>query len=423
MRLSTLGLSLDIIKALRAKGYSEPTPIQSRLIPAIMSGRDILAGATTGTGKSAGFILPILERIMEERKEWGSHYTQALIIAPTRELVKQLADSTRDYSQFLPITSMALYGGTPISSQKRRLSEGVDIVISTPGRLLEHITQRSIDLDGVGFFVLDEADTIFDMGFRGEISQIIRELTPKRQNILISATISPTLKEISHKLLHRPLQIEVDKMGKVAQNIKQVLYLVESSKKLELLSYLIGSRNYKQVLVFVRKKGIADEVSRELIASGLKSATIHGDKSIGARSRALLDFKEGRVRVLVATDIAARGLDIKGLDVVISYDIPHVTQDYIHRIGRTGRANRDGLAIVLSTPEESVALRDVEKMLGESIDRGAVEGYISPKVESKRGARAKKEKRKEKIAGAYGNKKKSKTTTKKRKTTKRDRWG
>ena len=318
---------------------------------------------------------------------------------------------------------MALYGGSPLVSQKRRLDEGIDILVSTPGRLIEHLERKNIDLGGVGYFVLDEADTIVDMGFRKEIAGIIRELTPKRQNILISATLSPTLKELSHTLLSKPLQIEVARMGATVHNLTQVLHPVEQSRKLELLSYLIGSKNYQQALVFVRKKSEAEIVYKELIASGLKSATIHGDKSSGARSRALLDFKEGKVRVLVATDIAARGLDIKGLDVVINYDIPHITQDYIHRIGRTGRAGRKGLAIILSSPEESVALRDVEKMLGSTIPREIIDGYTPPKVEQRKGARTKNPDKKEKVAGAYGKKKKSTTTTKKRKVTKRDGWG
>jgi len=424
MPLSSLGLSSDIIKALKLKGYSKPTQIQSQLVPALMSGRDVLAGAQTGTGKTAGFVLPILEKIMQKRKEGSGHYIQALIIVPTRELAKQVAQSTKEYSHFLPLTSMALYGGLPLASQKRTIDKGIDILVSTPGRLIEHLERKNIDLNGVGYFVLDEADTIVDMGFRKEIAGIIRELTPKRQNILISATLSPTLKELSHTLLIKPLQIEVAKMGATVDNLRQVLHPVEQSKKLELLSYLIGSKNYQQALVFVRKKSEAEIVYKELIASGLKSATIHGDKSSGARSRALLDFKEKKIRVLVATDIAARGLDIKGLDVVINYDIPHLTQDYIHRIGRTGRAGREGLAIILSSPEESVALSGVEKMLGSAIPKEVIEGYIPPKVESKKGARSKNPAKKEKTAGAFGKKKKEqKPTSKKRKVTKRDGWG
>jgi len=316
---------------------------------------------------------------------------------------------------------MSLYGGTPIASQAKRLKEGVDILIATPGRLIEHLTQKNLDLQGVRYFILDEADTILDMGFIREVSQIIRELTPKRQNILISATLSGSLKELSHSLLERPLLIEVASMGSTVEELKQVLYPVEKSKKLELLSYLIGSRNYQQVLVFVRKKAEAQEVTKELIASGLTTATIHGDKSSGARSRALNDFKEKKVRVLVATDIAARGLDIKGLDVVINYDIPHVVQDYIHRIGRTGRAGREGLAIILSSHEESVALRDVERMLGRVLPREIIDGYAPPQTEALRGARKSSNDKKPKTAGAFGKKnQRTKTTTKKRKTTKRD---
>lgn len=421
MSFSSLGLSASTLRAIN--GYKNPTPIQQKLIPAILSGRDILASSQTGTGKSAGFILPILEQIMKNKNDNSSAYIQALIIAPTRELAKQLAEATKIYSRYSNIKSMAIYGGKPLAPQKKALAEGVDILITTTGRLVEHLNQKSIDLAGVKYFVIDEADTIFDMGFRKELTQIIRELTPKRQNILISATLVGSLKELSQTLLDRPVRIEIAHLGDTLSNIKQVLYLVEDDKKLELLSYLIGSRNYSQVLVFVRKKDEAKIVESELIASGLDTVSIHGDKSSSARGRALAKFKNREVRVLVATDIASRGLDIKGLDIVISYDIPHITQDYIHRIGRTGRAKRDGLAIILNTPSEQVALREVERMLGKPIEREIVQGYsINPKKVQNRGARDGKSK--PKVAGAFGKKRdKKEGSKKKRKTTKRDGWG
>ena len=420
MPFSSLGLHPDIIKAFDRQGYTQPTQIQAELIPTLLSGRDVLAGAQTGTGKTAGFVTPVLHQMMKERVEGSPHYIQALILVPTRELAKQVAQATQAYSQFLDLRSMSIFGGTPMASQTKRLEEGVDILIATPGRLIEHLTQKNLNLQGVRHFILDEADTILDMGFIREVSQIIRELTPKRQNILISATLSSSLKELSHSLLERPLLIEMATMGSTVEQLQQVLYPVEKSKKLELLSYLIGSRNYQQVLVFVRKKVEAQEVTKELLASGLTTATIHGDKSSGARSRALNEFKKKKVRVLVATDIAARGLDIKGLDVVINYDIPHVVQDYIHRIGRTGRAGRKGLAIILSSHEESVALRDVEKMLGKALPREIIEGYAPPKAEALKGARKSNSDKKPKTAGAFGKKNQKSTTTKKRKTTKRD---
>jgi len=421
MSFSSLGLSPSTIKAL--KGYKEPTEIQRELIPAILSGRDVLAGSQTGTGKTAGFVLPILEQIIKNRKDNSTHYIQALIIVPTRELAKQVAESTKNYAEFTDIKSMAIYGGRPLSSQIRELSKGIDILIATTGRLVEHLNQKNIDLSGVNHFVLDEADTILDMGFRREISQIIRELTPKRQNILISATLVGSLKELSQTLLTKPIRIEIAPLGNTLSNIKQVLYPVEESRKLELLSFIIGSRDYKQVLVFVRKKGEAQVVEKELIASGLTALSIHGDKSSSARGRALDAFKNGKARVLVATDIASRGLDIKALDIVISYDIPHITQDYIHRIGRTGRAKRDGLAIILNSPKEQMALREVERMLGETIPVEIIDGYLPKESIKQRGARKNSNEKKAKVAGAFGKKRKKDSTKKKRKTTKRDGWG
>ena len=418
MPFSTLGLSKDIVKALSIRGYGEPSAIQKELIPAILSGRDILSSAQTGTGKTAGFVLPILQ-MMTENQSKNEHTLRALILVPTRELARQVAEHTEAYSRYLPINSMAVYGGSPIGIQARRIAEGIDILVGTPGRVLEHLAQKNIDLKSVDYFVLDEADTILDMGFVREASQIIQSLKTRRQNILVSATLPGALKTLSQELLHRPLQIEIASMGTAAELVRQVLHPVEKEKKLELLSYLIGSRNYPQVLVFVRKKAEADQVANELALSGLKTALIHGDKASGARSRALNDFREKKVRVLVATDIAARGLDIKDLDVVINYDIPHITQDFIHRVGRTGRAGREGLAITLSSPDESVALRSVERMLGKALTIEVIPGYAPPAQPERKGARKNNSEKKVKTAGAFGKKKRA-PTAKKRKTTKRD---
>ncbi len=418
MLFSTLGLSEDIVKALTERGYEEPTPIQKELIPAMISGRDILASAQTGTGKTAGFVLPILQRLTENQSK-KEHILRALILVPTRELARQVLEHTETYSRYLPISSIAVYGGSPIKNQARRIAEGIDILVGTPGRVLEHLAQKNIDLKSVDYFILDEADTILDMGFVREVSQIIQSLKSSRQNVLVSATLPGTLKILSQELLHRPLQIETASMGTTAELVRQVLHPVEKEKKLELLSYLIGSRNYSQVLVFVRKKAEADQVADELALSGLKTAVIHGDKTSGARNRALNDFREKKVRVLVATDIAARGLDIKGLDIVVNYDIPHVTQDFIHRIGRTGRAGREGLAITLSSPDETVALRSVERMLGKALTVEVIPGYATLSQPERKGARKSKNEKKAKTAGAFG-KKKAVSTTKKRKTTKRD---
>ncbi len=421
MSLATLGLSEEILRALSDKGYESATPIQKALIPAMFSRRDIMAGAQTGTGKTAGFTLPILQELRKTYVE-GQHYPKAVILVPTRELAKQVHESIEAYAKYLPLKSIVLFGGANLTSQANRLKAGVDIIVATSGRLLEHIGQKNVNLESVDYLVLDEADTILDMGFVHEVSKILQHLPSRRQNVLISATLSGSVKRLAEQILQKPKLIEVDSMGTSANSVEQIVYPVEKEKKTELLSYLIGSRNYKQVLVFVRKKEVADEVSKELNLSGLVTAVIHGGKSSGERSRALAGFKEGKVRVLVATDIAARGLDIPALGVVMNYDIPHVTGDYIHRIGRTGRAGAKGLAITLISPLEMVALKDVERLMGKRIPQEKLEGYAPAEVPKQKGARKNPNEHK-KVDGAFG-KKKNKTASapksKKRKTTKRD---
>ena len=418
MSLAHLGLSLEIIKALQDKGYESATPIQKALIPVMFSGKDIMGGAKTGTGKTAGFVLPILQELSRDFQE-GKHHLKAVILVPTRELAQQVHASVEAYGKYLPLKSVVLFGGSNMTSQANRLKSGVDIIVATSGRFLEHIGQKNISLDAVRYLVLDEADTILDMGFVHEVTNILSQLPLKRQNVLISATLTGGVKRLAERILHKPKLIEVDSMGSSASTVRQVVYPVIKELKNELLSYLIGSRNYSQVLVFVRKKEVADEVFKELNLSGLKTSVIHGGKSSGVRTRALADFKEGRVRVLVATDIAARGLDIPTLPVVMNYDIPHVTGDYIHRIGRTGRAGAKGLAITFVSPKEEVALKDVERLMGKAIEREEIEGYV-PKVEkAQRGARKTVDK-KRKTDGAFGKKSTNISTKKKRKTTKRD---
>jgi ATP-dependent RNA helicase RhlE len=421
LSLATLGLSPDILKALSDKGYHSATPIQEALIPVMFARRDIMAGAQTGTGKTAGFSLPILQDLNKSFVE-GKHYPKAVILVPTRELAKQVHASIEAYGKYLPLKSIVLFGGANLTSQANRLKAGVDIIVATSGRLLEHIGQKNINLESVDYLVLDEADTILDMGFVHEVSKILQHLPARRQNVLISATLSGSVKRLAEQILQKPILIEVDSMGTSAHSVEQIVYPVEKEKKTELLSYLIGARNYKQVLVFARKKEVADEVSKELNLSGLKTAVIHGGKSSGERSRALEGFKEGKVRVLVATDIAARGLDIPALGVVMNYDIPHVTGDYIHRIGRTGRAGAKGLAITLISPAEMVALKDVERLMGKSIPQEKLEGYAPKVIPKQKGARKNPNEHKN-TDGAFG-KKKSKTASapksKKRKTTKRD---
>ena len=419
MSLSTLGLCPKILKALKDRGYESTTPIQKALIPAMLQGYDIMAGAQTGTGKTAGFILPILQELSKELVE-GKHYLKAIIIAPTRELARQVHESVESYGKYLPLKSVVLYGGANMTSQVNRLKSGVDIVVATSGRLLEHIGKKNISVESVRYLVLDEADTILDMGFVHEVMQVIEKLPKKRQNVLVSATLSGSLKRLAQRILYKPKLIEVDSMGTSAQNVELLVHPVIKEKKMELLSFLIGSRNYQQVLVFVRKKQEADEVAEELNLSGLKTSVIHGDKSSGVRSRALEAFKEGKVRVLVATDIVARGLDIPNLAVVINFDIPHVTGDFLHRIGRTGRAGKRGIAITLVSPKEEIALKEVERLMGKAIQREEIEGYTPKGEKAQRGAR-KVVDRKRRTDGAFGRKKSSSTATKKkRKTTKRD---
>ncbi len=421
MSLATLGLSSPILKALKEKGYESATPIQKALIPEMFSRRDIMAGAQTGTGKTAGFALPILQELSKTFIE-GNHYPKAVILVPTRELARQVHASFEVYGKFLPLKSTVLYGGSNLTSQANRLKRGADIIVATSGRLLEHIHQKNINLESVDYLVLDEADTILDMGFVHEVSKILQHLPTRRQNVLISATLSGSVKRLAEQILTKPKLIEVDSMGTSADNVEQIVYPVDKEKKAELLSYLIGSRNYKQVLVFVRKKELADEVATELNLSGLKTAVIHGAKSSGERARALEGFKEGKLRVLVATDIAARGLDIPALSVVMNYDIPHVTGDYIHRIGRTGRAGAKGLAITLISPTEMVALKDVERLMGKALPKERLEGYAPKVLTEQKGARKKTNEHK-KTDGAFGKKKKSAGVvpkSKKRKTTKRD---
>ncbi len=418
---ATLGLDAKILQALKEKDYIAATPIQKALLPAIFTGRDIVAGAQTGTGKTAGFVLPILQKLYGSFIE-AEHYPKALIIVPTRELAKQVEDAVRSYGRYLPLRSMVLYGGTNFTAQAKRLKAGVDIVVATTGRVLEHLKEHNVKLDAVEYLVLDEADTMLDMGFMHELSQILYYLPTDRQSILISATLSGSVKRLAQKVLHKPRLIQLDAMGTTAQRVTQVVYPVEKEKKSELLSYLIGSQNYHQVLVFARKKEVADAVADELNLSGLKTAVIHGGRSSGDRSRALRGFREGKIRVLVATDIAARGLDIPKLSVVINYDIPHVTSDYIHRIGRTGRAGAKGLAITLISPTEMIALKDVERLMGKAIPQERLEGY-TPEIDiTQKGAR-RSPKESKRADGAFGKKKKKSSTfstNKKRKTTKRD---
>jgi ATP-dependent RNA helicase RhlE len=407
MSFTTLGLSPHLLDTLSEIGYREPTPIQTQVIPLVLRGRDILGAAQTGTGKTAAFALPILHKLLGGGKQPSA---RALVIVPTRELAAQVASAIETYAQGLELNVIALYGGANMARQAKELGEGVDIIVATPGRLIELNKQGHVPLSRIEYLVFDEADTIFDMGFIREVEQIIDLLPIKRQNMLFSATMTPAVKQLSEKILKKPLLVEIDNLKAADMTLRQVVHPVEKERKKELLSYLIGSNNYPQVLVFTRTKAEADEVSSDLTASGLKNVVIHGDKKHGARDRALSEFREGSARILVATDIAARGLDIEGLDVVINYDIPHVSTDYLHRIGRTGRAGNEGLAITLLSSQEHISWSKIITMLGKNVETILVAGFEPPAenglVKTRGKSLSKADEKKEKTAGAFGNKRK-----------------
>lgn len=407
MSFTTLGLNPHLLHTLQTIGYSKPTPIQEQVIPLVLRGRDILGAAQTGTGKTAAFTLPILHKLTAEGSQASA---RALIIVPTRELASQIGSAIEIYAQGLELKVLPLFGGANMARQAKELSNGVDIIVATPGRLIELNKQGHVPLSRIEFLVFDEADTIFDMGFIREVEQIIDLLPLKRQNMLFSATMTGAVKQLSEKILKKPLLVEIDNLKAADMTLRQVVHPVEKERKKELLSFLIGSNNYPQVLVFTRTKVEADEVSAELTASGLKNVVIHGDKKHGARDRALNDFREGNARILVATDIAARGLDIEGLDVVINYDIPHVATDYLHRIGRTGRAGNDGLAITLLSSAEHISWKKIITMLGKNVETILVKGFEPPAenglVKTRGKSLSKEGEKKGKIAGAFGNKRK-----------------
>ena len=350
MTFNTLGLSTELLTAVSEQGYSDPTPVQKQAIPAIIDGRDIIAAAQTGTGKTAGFTLPLLQRLYDNPKT--KKHVRALIVTPTRELAAQVHDSVETYGRHLPFRASVVFGGVKINPQIARLKRGSDVVIATPGRLLDLVNQGALDLSAVEILVLDEADRMLDMGFIHDIKRILKLLPKKRQNLLFSATFSNEIKRLANTLLDNPKLIEVARRNTTAEGVTQVIHPVDKGRKRELLSFLIGSKNWKQVLVFSRTKHGANRLAKQLENDGLRSAAIHGNKSQGARTRALADFKEGKVRVLVATDIAARGLDIDKLPYVVNYDLPNVPEDYVRRIGRTGRVFSKGLATSLVCHDE-----------------------------------------------------------------------
>lgn len=402
-------LNSNLKAAIETLGYTVPTPIQVKAIPLILRGRDILGAAQTGTGKTGAYALPILQMIGNTNPNELAR-VKMLVLVPTRELSEQITLAIRSFALGSDLRILNISGGVNMTKQVASLEKGADIIIATPGRLIELNKQGHIPLSKVQFLVLDEADTILDMGFIREVEQIIDLLPQKRQTILFSATMTGSVKKLSEKILNKPLLVEIDNLSPADLTIRQIVHPVEKEQKSELLSYLIGSNNYPQVLVFTRTKAAADEVSDHLRSSGLECATIHGDKKHGARDRALSDFREGKVKILVATDIAARGLDIEDLGIVINYDIPHIASDYIHRIGRTGRAGKDGVAITLLSTQEHISWKKIETMLGKQPERIVVAGFEPPAIlESKKThgkSMSKDGEKKAKTDGAFGNKRK-----------------
>jgi ATP-dependent RNA helicase RhlE len=380
MSFSSLGLRAELSRAVSEKGYSAPTPIQQQAIPLILQGRDIMGGAQTGTGKTAGFTLPLLQRLMaagtaNNKPAKGRRPVRALVLTPTRELAAQVADSVVTYGKHLPLRSTVVYGGVSINPQKQKLLKGVDILVATPGRLLDHVGQRSVDLSQVDILVLDEADRMLDMGFIRDIRKVLALVPEHKQTLMFSATFSKEIKQLSKELLKSPALVEVAQRNTTAERVTQVIHPVDKNRKRELLSYLVGSNNWQQVLVFTRTKHGANRLSDQLHKDGISADAIHGNKSQGARTRALSQFKSGRIRVLVATDIAARGLDINQLPHVVNYELPNVAEDYIHRIGRTGRAGNEGEAMSLVCVDELGLLKDIERLIKREIPRDVVAGF------------------------------------------------
>ncbi|MCP4860486.1 MAG: DEAD/DEAH box helicase, partial [Planctomycetes bacterium] len=367
-----LGLSDELQRAIAEQGYEQATPIQEQAIPLVLQGHDVLAGAQTGTGKTAGFTLPLLQRLQEDGPPPRKPVVRALILVPTRELAAQVDASVTTYGRFLPFQSMVIFGGVNINPQINRLRKGVDIVVATPGRLLDHMQQGTINLSKVDTLVLDEADRMLDMGFIRDIRKVLRALPKQRQNLLFSATFSNEIRDLASDLLNAPREIQVARRNTAAEMVTQVVHPVDRKRKRALLAEIIHSGGWKQVLVFTRTKHGANRLAKQLDTDGLTSAAIHGNKSQAARTRALAEFKGGKVRVLVATDIAARGLDINELPHVVNYELPNVSEDYVHRIGRTGRAGKGGHAVSLVCVDETKLLRDIEKLLGRKIDREVV---------------------------------------------------
>ncbi len=369
MSFDTLGLHAELLSAISAQGYTVPTPIQAEAIPVIFEGSDLLAGAQTGTGKTAAFALPIVQMLGENIPVEKRRKPRALVLVPTRELAAQVSEEMNLYARRLSLRSTMIYGGVSIQAQIERLHRGVDIVVATPGRLLDHAERGTVNLSRIKFLVLDEADRMLDLGFIDDIQKVAEYLPPKRQTLLFSATYSKSIKQLADELLDHPRRIEVARKNITADAVTQTIYQVEKSRKREMLSFLIRKGEWNQALVFARTRYGADKLTEELLFDGIKASAIHSNKSQSIRTRTLAEFKRGEFRVLVATDVAARGLDIERLPHVVNYDLPQVPEDYVHRIGRTGRAGEDGIALSLVSPEEHSLLAAIEKLLKYAIPR------------------------------------------------------
>ncbi len=385
MSFDSLGLCAELLSAISTQGYTTPTPIQTQAIPVIFEGCDLLAGAQTGTGKTAAFALPIVQMLSEKIPPQKRRRPRALVLVPTRELAAQVSEQMQNFGRRLSLRSTMIYGGVNIQAQIERLYRGVDIVVATPGRLLDHAQRGTINLSRIEFLVLDEADRMLDLGFIDDILAVAEYLPARRQNLLFSATYSQSIKQLADELLDQPRRIEVARSNIAADAVTQRVYPVERSRKREMLSHLIRKGEWNQVLVFTRTRYGADKLTAELLFDGIKAAAIHSNKSQSVRTRTLAEFKRGELRVLVATDVAARGLDIQHLPHVVNYELPQVAEDYVHRIGRTGRAGEDGVALSLVCPAEQPQLLAIEKLLRYAIPRHTIAEF--PQIPVKRGVK------------------------------------
>lgn len=373
-KFKALGLRVELLKAIEEQGYETPSPIQQQAIPAVLEDKDVMAAAQTGTGKTAGFTLPILQKL-SDGKNAGANHVRTLILAPTRELAIQVGDSVSTYGKHLPLRSAVVYGGVKINPQMMKLRKGIDVLVATPGRLLDLYSQNAIKFNKLEILVLDEADRMLDMGFIRDIKKIIGLLPKQKQNLLFSATFSEEIRALAKGLVNNPVEISVSPANTTVESIEQWVYPVDKKRKAQLLSFLIGSQNWRQVLVFTRTKHGANRLTKHLETDGIKAMAIHGNKSQGARVKALTSFKENKIQVLVATDIAARGIDIDQLPHVINFDLPNVAEDYVHRIGRTGRAGRGGEAISLVSADEFKQLSGIERLIRKVIERKLIDGF------------------------------------------------